>query len=210
MDGHDGVEGNSRLTAALGAALLVALAVEGVTVPSVRDLLTLHVFMGLFVIPLVCVKLGATGYRFFHYYKGAAAYRRKGPPHPVLRIAAPLLVLSTLSLLTTGVVVLAVGPAHADTWLTLHQGSFIAWFALTTVHVLGHALETWRLTTAEMRAHPPVPRRAVRSGLVLGSLAVGLALGIASTGWTTAWRNRPRHREPGAIATAPVLVRPAG
>lgn len=200
MTEEAGVEGNARATGVLGAVLLVALAVEGVTVPSVRELFTLHVFVGLFVIPVVCLKLATTGYRFFHYYRGTAAYRRKGPPHPVLRISAPVLVLATVTLLATGIVMLAVGPQHSDTWLTIHQASFIVWFAVTTVHVLGHARETWKLATAEMRAKPPVPRRGVRITLVAVSLALGLTIGVASLGWTSAWTNRPRHRDGAAPA----------
>jgi hypothetical protein len=195
---NDGVEGNARMTGVLGAILLIALAVEGVTVAGVREMFTLHVFIGLFVIPVVCLKLASTGYRFLHYYRGVAAYRAKGPPHPILRIAAPLVTLSTISLLGTGVVTLAVGPRNSDTWLTLHQGSFIAWVIVMTVHVLGHVLETWRLTTAEMRAKPPVPRRGVRVALVVGSLAIGLTIGVASLGWTSAWKNRTRRGDDGA------------
>ncbi len=202
-----GVEGNARLTGVLGALLFIALAIEGITVPSVRAMLTLHVFIGLFVIPVVCLKLVSTGYRFFHYYRGTAAYRYKGPPHPVLRLTAPLLIVTTLTLLGTGVVMLAVGPQHSDTWRTLHQGSFIAWFALTTVHLIGHAYETWRLTTAEMRATVRVARRQARVSLVAGSLVVGLIFGIASLSWTSAWKNRPRHRGENAL---PTLVSPHG
>lgn len=186
------------MTGVLGAVLLISLAVEGVTVPSVRQMFTLHVFVGLFVIPVVCLKLASTGYRFLHYYRGTAAYRHKGPPNIVLRITAPLVIVSTIALLATGVVTLAVGPRHSDTWLTLHQASVIAWVALTTVHVLGHAVETWRLTTAEMRDKPPVPHRGTRVGLVAGSLAIGLALGVASLGWTSAWDNQPRRGD-GAV-----------
>ena len=186
------------MTAVVGAALLVALAVEGVTVWGVQEMFTLHVFVGLFVVPLVCFKLATTGYRFFHYYRGTAAYRRKGPPHIVLRVAAPLVVVSTVALLGTGIVMLAVGPGHSDTWLTIHQGSFIAWVALTTVHVLGHAVETWRLTTAELRPERSVPRRGTRLALVTVSVVVGLALGVASLGWTSAWTHRTRRQDKGA------------
>jgi hypothetical protein len=197
MTDDQGVEGNARMTGALGAVLLVALAIEGVTVTDVRQLFTLHVFIGLFVIPLVCLKLTTTGYRFYHYYRGTAAYRRKGPPHPILRFSSPVVVLATISLLGTGVVMLAVGPRHSDTWLTLHQASFIVWVTVTSVHVLGHVRDTWRLTTAEIRATPPVPRRGVRSALVAGGLAVGLLLGVASLGWTSAWKkDQQRHGDP--------------
>ena len=94
-----GVEGNARMTALLGAILLVAFLTEGVTILSVNQWFTWHVFLGLFIVPVVCVKLATTGYRFFNYYRGTAPYRRKGAPHPVLRVTAPLLVVSTLSLL---------------------------------------------------------------------------------------------------------------
>ncbi len=205
MTTHDGVESNARLTGLVGAVLLVSLAIEGVTVPSVRQLFALHVFVGLFVVPVVCLKLSTTGYRFFHYYRGTAAYRRKGPPNVVLRTTAPLVIVSTIAVLGTGVVTLAVGPRHSDNWLTAHQASFIAWFALTAVHVLGHAIETWRLTTAEMRDDPPVPRRGVRVGLVAASVAIGLTLGVASLGWTNAWDKRPRDDD-GARSHQPVPV----
>jgi hypothetical protein len=198
----DGVEGNARLTSMLGMVLLVALAIIGVTLIDVRAMFTLHVFFGLLVMPVVSVKLATTGYRFVHYYRGTTAYRGKGPPHPVLRIAAPLVIVATISLLASGVVSLAVGPRRADTWLTIHQGSFIAWVALTTVHVLGHALETWRLTRAEVRADPPVPRRAARFAVLAGSLVVGLALGVASLGWTSSWENRPSRGHDGRAVTS--------
>jgi hypothetical protein len=200
MTEEHGVEGNARMTGVLGAVLLVALAVEGVTVLGVREMFTLHVFVGLFVVPVVCLKLATTGYRFFHYYRGTAAYRRKGPPHPVLRISAPVVVLATIALLVTGIVTLAVGPRHSDTWLTLHQGSFIVWVTVTAAHVLGHLVETWKLTTAELRAEPAVPRRRTRTTLVACSLAIGVTLGVASLGWTSAWKNRPHDRDGAAPA----------
>jgi hypothetical protein len=182
-----GVEGNSRITAVLGAVLFLVLAVEGVTIWDVRSMLSLHVFIGFFVIPIVCVKLATTSYRAFHYYRGTAAFRRKGPPHPVLRILAPVVIVSTVSMLLFGVVTLAVGPKHREPWLTLHQGSFVVWLVATAVHVLGHLFETWKLTRDEVLDKPPVPRRATRLLVVGIGVAVGLALGIASLKWTGAW-----------------------
>lgn len=181
------------MTALLGTTLLVAFAAEGVTVLSVNQLFTWHVFFGLFIVPVVCVKLATTGYRFFNYYRGTAPYRRKGTPHPILRITAPLLVLSTISLLFAGIVALAVGPRHSDTWITIHQGSAIAWATFVAVHLIGHALETWRLTNAEVRANPPVPRRGARTAVIAAGLVVGLILGTASLGWTDAWKSRERR-----------------
>ena len=191
--GDLGVESNSRLTGALGAVLLVALAVEGITVWDVRGMLTLHVFIGLFVIPVVCVKIGTTAHRMVHYYRGTEAYRRKGPPHPILRVAGPLVIVTTVAMLAAGVVTLAVGPQHREPWLTIHQGSFVAWLVVTTVHVLGHLVETWHLTRDEVRNAPPVPRRGARVAVIGASLAVGLALGILSLGWTSAWAHVVRR-----------------
>jgi hypothetical protein len=182
-----GVESNSRITGVLGAVLFIVLAVEGVTIWDVRTMLSLHVFIGFFVIPVVCVKLATTSYRAFHYYRGTSAYRRKGPPHPLLRILAPIVIVSTVSMLLFGVVTLAVGPNHREPWITLHQGSFIVWLVATAVHVLGHLLETWHLTRDELRGKPPVPRRGTRLLVVGAGMAVGLALGIASLKWTGAW-----------------------
>lgn len=181
------------MTAILGAVLVGAFAAAGVTVIDVNQLFSWHVFFGLFVVPVVCLKLATTGYRFFNYYKGIAAYRHKGAPHPVLRITAPLLVVSTFSLLAAGIVALAVGPHHADTWITVHQGSAIAWATFVGVHIIGHALETWRLTSAEVRAKPPIPRRGTRTAVAATGVVVGLILGIASLGWTDAWTTRERR-----------------
>ena len=186
------VEANARLTGLLGVVLLVVLAAEGVTVLDVRGMLSWHVALGLLVIPVVLVKLASTSVRFFHYYRGNEAFRRKGPPHPILRIAGPLVILSTVAMLVFGIVTLAVGPRHREPWLTLHQGAFAAWVVLTTVHVLGHALETWTLTRDDVKASPPVPRRAARFVVVLGALAVGGLLAILSLKWTGAWSHNTR------------------
>ncbi|MEO8266117.1 MAG: hypothetical protein ABI706_11490 [Ilumatobacteraceae bacterium] len=203
-ESEPGVDSNARMTALLGVCLLVAFGIESITVIDVGQMFTWHVFVGLFIVPLVCFKLATTGYRFWHYYRGAEAYRSKGAPHPILRISAPLLVVATLSMLGAGIVTLAVGPRHADTWLTIHQGTVIAWAVLISVHVVGHALETWRLTTAEVRAKPPIPRRSLRLIFVAVSLAIGLIVGVASLGWTSAWRNRSQRGD--GLAPTAVLV----
>jgi hypothetical protein len=188
-----GVEANSRLTGMLGAVLLVALAVEGVSVLDVRGLLSWHVAVGLFVIPAIFVKLGTTSFRAFQYYRGAEAYRHKGPPHPILRIAGPFVALSTVSMFAFGIVTLAAGPRHREPWLTLHQGSFAVWFLATTVHVLGHVIETWQLVRDEATNRPAIARRSVRVSVVLLSLAVGLVIGLLSLKWTGQWDHFTGH-----------------
>jgi hypothetical protein len=79
-----GVEGNARLTGTIAAVLLVLLAAEGVTV-RVGALLSVHVFIGMLLVPPIVLKIGSTGYRFIRYYAGSPAYRRKGPPAALLR-----------------------------------------------------------------------------------------------------------------------------
>ncbi|MGH8860761.1 MAG: hypothetical protein ACRDVG_05925 [Jatrophihabitantaceae bacterium] len=188
-----GVEGNARLTASNGLLLIALLAVEGVTILNVRQMITLHMYLGIMLLGPVLLKTASTVYRFVRYYRGAEPYRRKGPPHPVLRLIGPALILTTLAVLGTGIGLIATGPRHREPLLTLHQASFIAWVALIAVHVLGHlraaTLETWH----DLR---PVPgdaastRRATRAAAVITALLVGVgaatALMPSATAWTSA------------------------
>jgi hypothetical protein len=132
-----GPERNARLTALTGAVLLVLLAIEGVTLLSLRSMLSWHIFVGVLVIPVIALKLGSTGYRFFRYYTRRPEYVRAGPPHPLLRVLGPVVVLSTVVLLGTGIALIVVGPGGGLA-LTLHQASFVVWLAALGAHVLGH------------------------------------------------------------------------
>ena len=89
-----GPEGNERLTASSGVVLFVLLAAEGVTILSIRPLLSAHVFIGMLLIPPVALKLASTGWRFVRYYRGAPEYTKKGPPLLPLRLLAPVVLLS--------------------------------------------------------------------------------------------------------------------
>ena len=51
-----GVEGNSRLTGAVGSVLFVLLAGEALTLLWLHQLISWHVFLGLLLVPLVLVK----------------------------------------------------------------------------------------------------------------------------------------------------------
>jgi hypothetical protein len=80
--------------------LLALLAVESVTILAIRPLLSVHVFVGLLLIPPITLKLAATGYRLMRYYARAAEYVRKGPPILLMRmLVAPGLVAATLVVL---------------------------------------------------------------------------------------------------------------
>ncbi len=149
-----GTEGNARLTATTGAVLLVLLAVEGVTILAIRPLLSVHVFVGLLLIPPVALKLAATGYRMMRYYTRAAEYVRKGPPLLLLRmVVAPGLVAATLVVFATGVALLVVGPGGGIV-LGLHKASFIIWLGAFAIHVLAYALRVPGLVAADWGRDP--------------------------------------------------------
>src|SRR5690348_10704394 len=128
-----GPDGNERLTAASGAVLFLLLAAEGVTILSIGQLLSPHVFVGMLLIPPVALKLASTGWRFVRYYAGSGPYRLKGPPRLLLRLViAPGVVASTLFLFGTGVALLVVGPGGGIV-LGLHKASFVIWLGTMAV-----------------------------------------------------------------------------
>lgn len=175
----DGVAGNERLTALTGAVLLIGFAAEGITIVALGRLLTLHVFLGMLLIGPVTVKIGATGYRFIRYYTGSPPYVRKGPPAPLQRMLGPLVILTSLAVLGTGVA-LGITGRSAGPWLLLHKASFVAWFGVMTVHVLSYI---WRLPRVLLYS-PAGKLQAMTGGdwarwlLVGGSLAGGLLVAL--------------------------------
>lgn len=198
-----GAEGNSRLTAVNGTTLVALLAVEGVTVLDVRGMITLHVYLGLLLIGPVLLKCASTLYRFLRYYTGAGPYVKKGPPHPILRALGPLVVLTSLVVLGTGVGLVYAGPAHREPLLTLHKASFLCWLAVTTIHVLGHALDagsaTWRELRDPRRSPAASGRRwrvlAIAASLVAG-VAVASAIMPSAGAWTSHHYDRfDKHRD---------------
>jgi len=190
-DGAEGVEGNARLTGATGAVLFVLLAAEGITILRIHDLITVHVFIGIVVTAFVATKLASVGWRFARYYLGDAAYVGKGAPNPVLRVDGPIVVLTTVAVLATGIAGLASGrSAH---WLIdLHKASFILWFVAMTVHVLGHILDTPTLAIADYRSalgSRQLPGAWLRRLATLATLLTGIVLAIVviNSGWMNTW-----------------------
>lgn len=200
-----GTDGNERLTAITGLVLIVLLAVIGVTILRIGQLISVHLFVGLLLIGPVALKIASTGYRFLRYYTGDAVYRRKGPPETILRLIAPIVVLSTVAVFISGVILMFQGSAHRDPMLLIHKASFIAWAIVFAVHVLGHAPEVIAYipglggaATArelrEFRASIPglsdprghaghelpadIPGRTGRTIALLGALVAGLILAI--------------------------------
>jgi hypothetical protein len=105
-----GTSGNERLTAATGILLVPLLAVIGVTLLRLRSLISVHLFVGLILIPPIALKMASTGYRFIRYYTASPLYRKRGAPPIVLRVSAPILVTSTVVVLATGVALLFITP----------------------------------------------------------------------------------------------------
>ncbi|HEU5356511.1 MAG TPA: hypothetical protein VFU65_18710 [Actinocrinis sp.] len=191
-----GPEGNERLTAITGAVLLVLFAAEGVTILSLRSLLYWHYFIGLLLVGPVCVKIGSTFYRFVRYYTGQRDYVRKGPPAPLLRLLGPLVILTTLGVLGTGI---ALGfekgaSYHGIPILFLHKASFVLWAGVMTIHVLGYIWRLPGLIGADMRSSPAygaavvVGGRGLRWAVTAVGLGGGVALAMAAAHLAGAWQ----------------------
>jgi hypothetical protein len=179
-----GVESNARLTGTTAAALLLLLAIEGVTVLRVRALLSWHVFVGMLLVPPVLLKVGSTTWRFARYYLGAPAYRRKGPPPPVLRLLGPAVVILTVVLFASGIGLVLAPHSMRHSLLFAHKASFVLWFGATTIHVLGHLLDTARLAPLDWarRTRRDVAGATARQWALAASLVVGAGLGILMLG----------------------------
>jgi hypothetical protein len=166
--------GNEQLTAIAGILLIVFLAIEGATLLNMRALLTVHAFVGMFLLPVVALKLGSTGWRMASYYLGREEYVRRGPPaFPLRVVVAPLVAASTIVLFGTGVYLLAVHETQG-TAVLLHKASFVVWFAATSIHVLARIAPMSRGLRAR---HPGL---ALRLGLVAATLVAGAAVAVAT------------------------------
>ena len=177
-----GPPGNEELTTIAGALLIVLLAVIGITIIRIGQLLWLHLFIGLLLLGPIVVKMASTGYRFARYYTLSPVYRSKGPPELILRSIAPIVVATTVMVFVTGIVLLAVGQSGQGALVELHKVSFIVWIAFTALHVLGHlpALARWVRGPGSGPEGLGTPAGAASRWLLLGGgLAVGLIIAIA-------------------------------
>jgi hypothetical protein len=182
-----GADANARLTSSTALVLLVLLALEGVTVLQVRSFLTLHVFIGMLLVPPVLVKLASTVWRFAKYYTGSQEYREKGPPPTVLRVLGPFVAVTTIIMFASGILLL-LGPMswRPDT-LLVHQASFVVWFACMTVHVLGHLKETAQLSTKDWVRHSRVAGSRARRLVMTTSLAIGVLIAFVTIPTVGPW-----------------------
>lgn len=211
-----GTEGNRLLTAQTGAVLIVLLAVIGVTILRIGQLVSVHMFVGMLLIPVVLLKMSTTGYRFARYYTRNRRYRKAGPPAPLLRMIAPMVVISTVAVFATGVVLMIEGPSARGTLSELHKLCFIAWIAFSALHVIGHIGEipgalnrryenSLSGLNAEIESFPGMQRsvpveaspewdaygtgRAGRLIALSGALVAGVVLALISLTWFGPWQH---------------------
>ncbi len=144
--------------------LLALLAVEGVTILCIRQLLSVHVFVGLLLIPPVALKLSVTGYRFLRYYTRDVEYVRKGPPMLLMRmLVAPGLVVATFGVFGR-CDALIIGPGRAGARLA--QGELLVWGIAFALHVLVYALRVPRLVGADWDRATRTTGAALRVGIL--------------------------------------------
>ena len=199
-----GPPGNERLTSSTGLVLLILLAVETLTTLALSSFLSVHIFLGLLLLPPVALKLATTGWRFARYYTRSKPYRLEGPPRLLMRMLAPLLVASTLTLFGSGVAMIIVGHG-GGVLLTVHTLSFIVWGVLMIVHVLAYLTRVLRVGTADWRrtADRIVAGASSRRAALGGALLAGVILALATYPVQQSWlSHKHHHREGEAQGTA--------
>jgi hypothetical protein len=190
------VEANERMTLLVGLLLIPLLGVESLTAVSVRRLLPIHLLVGLWLLPVVALKMASTGYRMVMYYARNHAYLSAGPPRWAPRLLAPVVVASTIALFISGTVLWAAGPAARDPWLAIHKAGFVIWGASTGVHVLIHLRHTVHDGFAELASGGE--GRSMRRGLAAGAVVLGLVVGVVGFGRGPAWPSGDGDSGPGA------------
>ena len=183
------VQRNALITHTAAAVLTILLLAEGVTLLDMHGLLSAHMFIGLVLIPPVLLKLASTGYRFARYYTGAAAYREKGPPRLPLRMLAPVLVATTVTIFASGVWLLLLGH-HSDFVLTVHKVSVIVWSGIFGVHFLAHLPTVARSLASTVTAGRTGARTAgsrLAAALALSSVGAGIVVALALLARIDAW-----------------------
>lgn len=195
-----GPAGNARLTAWLGLVLLALFLVETATLLDLQGLIDVHLLVGGALVALALFKTGTTGWRIVRYYLGSTAYRQAGPPPLALRLLGPLVVLTSLALLGTGLALTAVGrdagrnsfftfAGFGVSTLTLHQGAFAAWLVITGLHVLGRTMSSWQLVRRRRRTAARLPGRRARATVIALSLARSAVVGVAVMQLSGSWRH---------------------
>jgi hypothetical protein len=191
-------DGNERLTAAVGIVLVVLTIAELATnVLGLHQLLSVHVFIGLVLIPPVLLKLASTGWRFTRYYTGSKAYRVKGAPDLPMRLLAPLLVAATVVLFASGV---AMGVLHGhalDIARRLHGPASVIWMIIVGVHVLVYLKRALVSTKEDITpaSRASVPGARARTYLLAFAIVAGVVVGVATLPVDHHWLHLPNKHD---------------
>jgi hypothetical protein len=191
-----GPAGNARLTAWGGVLLLALFLVECFTLLGLHRMISVHILIGTMLVPLALLKTATTGWRIARYYAGDAAYRQAGPPPALLRLLGPLVVLTALAVLGSGLALVPIGDASHDALfrfagqrvdaITIHQACFIAWLVVVGVHTIVRLVPAVRLAAG--RAGPsPVEGRVSRATVLVVTLTVGAVVGVAVLDASASW-----------------------
>lgn len=180
---------NERLTALTGAVLFVLIVTELVITANLHALISVHIFVGVLLAGPLMVKLGSTGYKFFRYYSGSSAYVENGPPHILLRLLGPLVLITTLAVFISGFGLAIAGPAHEGLFFLAHAASVAMWLPLIAVHIYAHIRKVPRLISEDLGNQPAnrVSGRAGRVYLNIGALIVGLIAAILMMPVSVPW-----------------------
>lgn len=194
--------GNERITEAVGALLLVPIAIELATIPlGVHSSMSTHVFVGLLLIPPVLLKLASTGWRFVRYYTGSGPYVEHGPPQLAMRVLAPLFVAATVVLFASGV---AMGFLHGRSLTVarrLHGPAAAIWVVLVGLHIIVYLRRALGGAAAEVVAakRTAVLGARARTALLLVAVAAGVAVAAAAVPaqhrWVAIRHDRHRGRD---------------
>lgn len=180
------VLGSLEATAAVALVLLLALAVQALTVVELGHLLAPHVAVGAGIAALAAAKVASVGRRALAWHRGEPWARTSEKPTLPVRVLGAALVGATVAVLASGATILVVG--HADVLVAreAHIVAFVVWAGLVAIHLLRNG---WRAVGAAARStgvaggrRAPGPSSGAGAwwrGVALagGTLAAGLAFG---------------------------------
>lgn len=216
-----GPAGNRRLTAWAGLLLLALVLAELVTLLDVSGLIAWHVVLGVLIAGLTVIKTASTTWRMVRYYRGHPSYRAGGAPLTPLRILGPLVVVTAVGLLASGIALILLGVQSGQRpfvtvfgfgldMLTLHQAMFFAFAATAGLHVIGRLGPALTILAGRASRRLRVPGARARIAALLVALGAAAVVGALLLGPASSWghgghhhRHRHRHGLPAAAVMAP-------
>jgi hypothetical protein len=109
-----------------------------------------------------------------------------------LRLLGPVVLVTSVAVIGTGVMLALTGPG-GRAWLFLHKASFVLWFGAMTVHVLAYVWRLPRLARGDLasragrRANEVLAGRFARWLLLTASALAGLLLAVLTIHRAGAW-----------------------